>query len=92
MEHINETNGKEKLKKYIVEFFELENIDFDLCVDVFTEKDQSQKPFQSFAEKRREEIEERTKKKEANLKANEMVIKAQQIFNSSLDKVVVTKE
>ena len=68
LEHLNETNGKDKLKNHIIEFFEIENTDFELRLDVFTEKDQSKKSFQSFAEKKREEIEERARKERSEFK------------------------
>jgi len=87
-EHIQETNGEIKLKKFLSEFFQKDEIQLDVQLIEPSEKES----FKSMADIKEDEYQQVLLNRENDLRESELVKLAQEMFNSKLDKVVPNKE
>lgn len=87
-DYIMETDAFERLKSYIKNFFEF-NDDPILNITMIKKEDNS---FRSKVEIENDINEEINRKKEENLRNNPLILEAETIFNSKVDKVKINKK
>ncbi len=87
-DHLDDNESKKKIKVLLENAFQKDvNLKFTLLEE--TERERIQ--FKTKSEMIEEEEEEKKKMKEEGLKNNKLVLKAEEIFNSKIDKIVLNK-
>lgn len=89
-EHIQETDGENKLKKFLAEFFSREVSQIDLTVELI--KQNEEESFRSMANIKEDEYQKTLSDRENGLRESDLIKLAQEMFDSKLDKVIANKE
>ena len=89
-EHIQETDGENKLKKFLSEFFQKDESEIKLNVELI--KTNEDKSFKSIANIKEDEYQQTLLERENKLRDSELVKMAQEIFDTKLDKVIPNRE
>ncbi len=89
-EYLSSSENKEKIISMLKEFFEKEEVTFRITMLNAEEKEK--KNFSSVAEIDEKKIADALEAKREKIKNNEYILKAQELFNRSIDKIIVNKE
>jgi DNA polymerase-3 subunit gamma/tau len=89
-EYLSSPENKEKINEMLKEFFEKEEVFFKITMLNAEEKEK--KNFSSVAEIDDKKIADALDAKKERIKNNEYILKAQELFNRSIDKIIVNKD
>jgi DNA polymerase III subunit gamma/tau len=89
-EHIQETNGEEKLKIFLAEYFEVEGEKVNLNIELI--KEAEVESFKSMANIKEDEYQKTLLERENGLRESDLIKLAEKMFDTELDKVIANKE
>ena len=87
-EVLEENTFHDKLKNFLSDYFHVQKEDIEITLNKIDEKDE----FSSIAEIHELNEEKEKEQMRSDIKANDQIIGAQQLFNAKIDKIVLHRE